>query len=98
MTRTHLLERVIAYFQKGKWNLSLYICDKSLFMKILIIWYKDASQAFVVIFCNHLSTDNPGAYLLAPIRENGSANSLRVEPLQMLRVVRHLASAHSASC
>ena len=63
----------------------------------MIIWYKDASQAFVVIFCNHLSTDNPGAYLLAPIREDGSANSLRVEPLQVLRVVRRLATIDPAN-
>ena len=43
----------------------------------------------------YLSTDNPGADLLTSVSEDCPADSLRVEPLQVLRVVRRLASMDS---
>ena len=43
----------------------------------------------------YLSTHDPGADLLTSIREDSSANSLCVKPLQVLCVVRHLASINS---
>ena len=44
----------------------------------------------------YLSADNPCADLTAPIREDCPTDPLRVEPLQVLRVVRGLASMDSA--
>ena len=43
----------------------------------------------------YLPTDNPCADLTAPIGEDCPADPLRVEPLQVLRVVRGLASMDS---
>ena len=43
----------------------------------------------------YLSTDNPCADLTAPIGEDCPADPLRVEPLQVLRVVRGLPSLDS---